>query len=96
METLAVPPELRAKLGTDASNGLVDMFGLYNTFATERFDHALVETRFEMRLELERGLAGIRLDMERMRSDLIKWNLVFWIGQFAAMTAVLSYMLEGR
>jgi hypothetical protein len=85
METLVVPPELRIKLGPGASRELTEMFAHYHQFSTDRFERRLTE------LDL-----GLRLEMERMRSDVIKWNLLFWIGQFTALIAVLSYMLDGR
>jgi hypothetical protein len=60
----------------------------------ERFDLSLLETKLEIRSELERGLAGIRVEMERTRADVIEWNLVSWVGQVAAMLGVLSVMLS--
>jgi hypothetical protein len=96
VQRLIVPPELRTRLGVDASEGLVEMFGQYHQFATDRFERQLAESRLDLRLEIERGLTGMRVELERTRADAIKWNLVFWIGQFAAVTAVLSFMLDGR
>jgi len=92
MQVLVVPPELRQKLGADASKDLIEMFGVYHHFATDRFERRLIEEVSGLRVEF----AGFRADMERMRSDLIKWNLLFWIGQFTAMVAVMSYMLGDR
>ena len=96
VKMLAVPPELRSKLGPDASEGLVDMFAQYHEFATDRFERRLAELRGDFDRTHAEGLAQIRIEMANMRADVIRWNLVFWVGQFAAMMAALSYMLDGR
>jgi hypothetical protein len=33
--------------------------------------------------------------MASLKFDVLKWNVLFWIGQLAAMTASLSVMLRG-
>jgi hypothetical protein len=34
--------------------------------------------------------------MADQRAERLKWSLLFWIGQFAAFTAVLAFMLRNR
>jgi hypothetical protein len=92
MSTLMVPPQLRARLGADASEGLVEMFSLYQQFSTERYEHRLTQEVSMVRIELERGLAGIRVDMERMQTTVVRWTVLLWFGQFAAIVGVLHYM----
>jgi hypothetical protein len=41
--------------------------------------------RFERRLAEETG---------RLRFDLIKWSFLFWIGQLAGLTAILSVLVS--
>jgi hypothetical protein len=96
MQMLNIPPGLRTKSGQDASEGLVDMFAQYHEFATDRFERRLAELRGDFDKTLAEGLAQIRVEMANMRADVIRWNLVFWVGQFAAMVAALSIMLDGR
>ncbi len=72
------------------------MFALYHQLATERFERRLGEEISGVRLELHKGLGGIREDMANMRADLFKWALLFWIGQFAALIGALSFMLPPR
>ena len=68
------------------------MFAQYHELIDARMD-----LRFsEFRVGIQQELAGIRVEMERMRGDLIKWNLLLWTSQFAAMVAVMSYMLGAR
>ena len=94
MERMIVPAAGRAKLGVDASEGLVAMFSLYQQFATDRYERRLAEEIGLLRVELHDGLAAIRLEMERTRTDVLRWSVVLWLGQFAASSAVLSYMLR--
>ena len=46
--------------------------------------------------EMHAGFTAIRREISDLRADLLKWSLLFCVGQFAAFIAVLSYMLRGR
>lgn len=52
---------------------------------------SIAAQRFERRLA-----EAIRQEMANQRAELLKWSLIFWIGQFAAFTAVRSFMLRAR
>ena len=43
--------------------------------------------RFERRLTEETGM--LRVEMARMEVRLIRWMFVFWLGQLAAMIALM-------
>jgi len=88
MDTLLVPIPVREKLGDAGSDGLVTMFAAVHRMAMESVDRTVreMEDRFEHRLS-ER--------MSDLRFDLLKWSFLFWIGQLAAFTAILSVMLRG-
>ena len=87
-----VPAPLRARLGVDASDGLVDMFSAYQEFSTDRYERRRNQEIASLRLELHDGLARIREDVANVRADLMKWSLLLWLGQFAALAGVLSYL----
>jgi len=99
METLLVPGPVREKLGNAGSDGLVMMFAEAHRIGTEQLDRRIadVSASFERRLADE--ISTFRVEMiERMsdlRFDLLKWNVLFWVGQLAAITAILSVMLRG-
>jgi hypothetical protein len=93
METVLVPAPLRNRIGTDASEGLEDMFAAYHRFATDRFERRLAEEIGALRVEMECMRGDVRADMARMKGDLMKWSLLLWISQFAAILGALSYML---
>jgi hypothetical protein len=40
-------------------------------------------------------MAKLRLEMAELRFELLKWSFLFWIGQLAAVTAILTLMLRG-
>ncbi len=100
---------LRDKLGPEASQDLGTAFEEVHkqmlTTAAERFDSRLVSVEYNLRLEMTRietglhvalaeGLAKIRTEMSELRTDVLRWSFLFWIGQFAATAALLGVMLQ--
>jgi hypothetical protein len=83
METLLVPPPLREKLGDTGSDGLVMMSAEAHRIAVERLDRTVREL----------DECWQRRNAE-LKAELLKWTFVFWIGQLAAMTAILNVMLR--
>ena len=84
MDVLTVPAPLRERLGDAGADGLVTMFADAHRIAMEGVNRTLreMEERFERRVS-------------DLRFDLLKWSFLFWVGQLAAMTAILSVMLRG-
>ena len=66
------------------------------TIVTERFERRLAEEISGLRIEMHSGFAAIRKEIAEQRAELLNWSMLFWIGQFAAFTAVLSFMLRNR
>ena len=93
---MTVPAPLRNRLGENASEGLEDMFVADHRFATDRFERRLTQEVGALRIEMERMRGDIRADMASMKGDLMKWSLLLWISQFAAILGALSYMLPHR
>jgi hypothetical protein len=83
MDTLLVPLPVRDRLGDAGSDGLLMMFAEAHRIATESFERRLGEET-----------SALRRDMAELKFDILKWNFLFWIGQLAAMTAILSLMLK--
>ena len=57
------------------------MFAAYHRFATDRFAQEIGA----LRVEMERMRGDLRADMASMKGDLMKWRLLLWFGQFAAI-----------
>jgi hypothetical protein len=93
MDTVTVPAPLRNRIGEGASEALVDMFAAYHQFATDRFERRLAEMDGALRVEMERIRADVRCESANVKGDLMKWTLLLWVGQFAALVGALSYML---
>ena len=64
------------------------------TAVTDRFERRLIEEGAKFRLELMALGSTLRQEMARDRFELLKWMFVFWIGQLAAMSAIMSFLLR--
>jgi hypothetical protein len=94
MDYLVVPMAVRAKLGESGSEGLVDMFSAYQQFSTERYEKRLIQMEASLRQEFRDGLTAIRVELAETKAEMIKWTLVMWIGQFAALAGVMAFLLR--
>ena len=75
MSIVAVPEVLRDKLGPEGAQALVE---LLNRTSQRTRDDVLVfvEERFERRLA-------------EVRTDLVRWMFIFWVGQIGAILGIL-------
>jgi hypothetical protein len=52
-----------------------------------------LEKRFENKKEIlatKLDIEELRTEMQKMKSDIIKWMFLFWIGQLASLIALLQ------
>lgn len=85
---------LREKLGDEAMSGLRtvinDVGGPWKedvlAIAGERFERRLADEIGALRVDITKQLAELRV-------ELLKWSLLFWIGQFAAMSGMMAFLL---
>jgi hypothetical protein len=96
MATLLVPRPVRERLGDAASDGLVMMFTEAHRIGTEQLDRRIADVSASFERRLGEEMSKLRLEMVSLKFDLLKWNFLFWVGQLAAITAILSVMLRGR
>jgi hypothetical protein len=66
------------------------------SIAAERFERRLAEEVSGLHVEMHAGFTAIRQELSDQRVELLKWSFAFWIGQLAAMTALLAFMLRHR
>jgi hypothetical protein len=90
-----IPAALRSRLEDDATFGLIELLETERkdwseqvlSTAADRFGLRLAEELSTLRHQITQELATTRVDM-------LKWSFVFWIGQVAAMAALLTFMLR--
>jgi len=66
------------------------------SIAAERFERRLTAEISGLRVEMHAGFTAIRKELSDQRVELLKWSFAFWIGQLAAMTALLAFMQRAR
>ena len=64
------------------------------TVATERFERRLIDEAAKLRVEMAHLASELRQEMATDRFELLKWMFVFWIGQLAAVSAIVSFLLR--
>jgi hypothetical protein len=57
--------------------------------AAERMERRLAEEFGRLRVELHDGFGGLRTEMACQRADLMKWAMVFWVSQAAAVAGII-------
>ena len=97
---------LREKLGDDAMADLrafIDVEGRrwredVLSIAAERFERRLAEEIGALRVDMAKEFAAVRVEMATLatstRADILKWSFLFWIGQFAAVTGMMAFLLK--
>lgn len=93
------------RFGDELTNELVEWFNLVDaTYRADfrdlfqvHFDRldakleqrvAQLEARFEVKLE--QRASQIEAKMEQMKSELLRWNFLFWIGTLGTVVALLK------
>jgi hypothetical protein len=82
---------LRQKLGEDASDDFIELLNKTSEETKGRVLE-LSADKFEHRLSEEIG--KVRVEMHSIKSDLIKWMFIFWVGQLGAMIALFFAFLR--
>ena len=58
--------------------------------ATERFERRLAEESGKVRVEMAQGFGALRTEMADRNAELLKWLLVFFAVQTAALAGLLT------
>jgi hypothetical protein len=90
-------------LRTDVDGLRKDVGEVRKDIAVVRQDMSALEVRLVDRINqsesgLRQEIHALDVRMERgfgsLRSDVLKWSFAMWIGQVAAMTAIISVLLR--
>ena len=65
---------LREKIGENEAKALVEF----------------VENKVEKEFDSKKDTLATKEDLANVRSDVIKWMFIFWVGQLAAMIAIVK------
>ena len=93
---------LRERLGNEGMAGLdvvIDEKGGQwkddvLAIAGERFERRLAQEIGALRVDMAKEFASVRVDLAETRASLLKWSFLFWIGQFAAVSAMMAFLLR--
>lgn len=47
-----------------------------------------------VRIDMAKEFAAVRVEMAMMQANVLKWSFLFWIGQFAAVSAMTAFLLR--
>jgi len=106
MRSGRISSALRTTLGDDATFGLIETLDAEQkdwservlATATDRFEvrltHEVGLLRHEFHSSLQEGLTAVRDELATTRVEMLRWSFVFWIGQVAAVAALLAFMLR--
>ena len=72
----------------------MDMFAEAHRIGTEQLDRRIAEVSANTDRKIGELRSELLLAMATLKFDLLKWNFLFWIGQLAALTAILNVMLR--
>lgn len=96
MEADVYPAVLRKRLGSEGYAALEEMIEVNqsNLLTVDRFEQRLSDefskARAEIRGEMEKLRADIRVDIAERTSQLMKWAMLFWVGQAASVAAIVA------
>lgn len=97
-----IPASVRTPLGDEGTFGLVELLDSEQKIwsekvlmtATDRFELRLTQESALVRKELHEGLGVIRADLASVRVEILRWSFAFWLGQVAAIGALIALMLR--
>ena len=97
-----VPTSVRTALGDEGTCGLIELLDSEQKdgsekmliTASDRFEKRLIQEVGGLRHELHDGLGALRGDLASARVEILRWAFAFWMGQVAAIAALMALMLR--
>ncbi|MEO5361285.1 MAG: hypothetical protein H7843_12710 [Nitrospirota bacterium] len=81
MSVIAIPKSLREKLGDEATEDLVKVIN--EADSASRKDVATKE-----------DIANLKAEIEKSKSETLKWMFLFWAGQLVAMFTLFKFFFK--
>ncbi|MBO8132220.1 MAG: DUF1640 domain-containing protein [Candidatus Marinimicrobia bacterium] len=110
MPVVTVKKPLREKLGDDGIEALVELINEAQKetknnviqFVEEKFEKRLSEELAKVRVEIAEvktelieRIEALKTNDEKVKSELIKWMFIFWVGQIGAILGILFAFFKG-
>lgn len=79
------------------NNRLGEEIGAFRLEMAKEFAAVRVETAKEfaaVRGEMAKEFAAMRVDLAAKEVNLVRWSFLFWVGQLAAMTGIMTLLLR--
>jgi hypothetical protein len=97
-----LPSTLSVRLGPDAAKALEETLDAERresrdhvlTIAGERFERRLAEETAKLRVGMSNLDSHLRQAIATCQFELLKWMILLWVSQLAAISGILSYMLR--
>ena len=83
---------LRERLGDEGFEALDEMMRIWleNLLTVERFESEMMQLKAVLRGEMQQLRADIRVDIADRSAELMKWAMVFWVAQAAAVAGIVA------
>ena len=75
---------LKEKLGESEAQSLVE-------FVDSKIDKGFNDKKDV--LATKQDISGLRVEFGNFKAEIIKWMFIFWIGQVAAVVAIVKFVL---
>ena len=110
MAVVTVKKPLREKLGDDGAEALVELINEAQKetqnnvikFVEEKFEKRLSEELAKVRVEIAEvktelieRIEALKTNDEKVKSELIRWMFIFWVGQIGAVLGILFAFFKG-
>ncbi|MBF0555910.1 MAG: hypothetical protein HQK96_15405 [Nitrospirae bacterium] len=101
MSVITIHRSIRERLGDEASEAFAALINDIDlgarkdaiAIAEERFERRLVEESSKLRLEIEKVRSELSSEISNSKAEIIKWMFLFWIGQTAAIFAIIKFLV---
>ncbi len=81
---------LRTEMAQQSASLRTDMAEAFGKVRT-----GMAEQAVRLRTEMAEQSARLEVRLAGQRAELLKWSFLVWLGQVAAMAALLAFMLRG-
>ena len=83
---------LRERLGAEGYEALEKLIEMRQEklLTRDQFDRRLAETEAASRADIRELRGDVRVSIAELRTDLLKWAMVFWAAQAGTVAAIVS------